>query len=43
MTTNHVKVRALWVATLGDLMTALGLAVQVDDVEWPAPPWVNAR
>jgi hypothetical protein len=39
---GHAKAGAFRVGTHDDLVTAVGLATQVDDVDWPAPPWVSA-
>ena len=35
---GHAKAGAFRVGTHDDLVTAVGLATQVDDVDWPAPP-----
>ena len=40
---GHGRAGAFRVGTHDDLVTAVGLAVQVDDVDWPAPPLSIAR
>lgn len=40
---GHARAGAFRVGTHDDLVTAVGLAVQVDAVDWPIPPRPSAR